>query len=118
MCRTIYWKAPDCGHTWLELARPCGPDMNLLTCPDFGVRQPFGPAEKPRRCRWAPRRACPSCNHDSHDMRKRRMIVVKRYGWRFGLGPAKQDIGVDIITHRSARTPKGMDVVPFCCILM
>ncbi|KAI5361348.1 hypothetical protein Slin14017_G080810 [Septoria linicola] len=118
MCRTIYWKSAECGHTWLELYRPCGPDMNLLTCPDFSDLQPFGPAEKPRRCRWAAHEECPKCDYKSYDMRKRRMIIVKRYGWRFGLGPAKPDVGVDVITHRSSRTAKGLDGVPHCCAIM
>lgn len=29
-------------------------------------------------------------------MRKQRMIIVKRTGWRFGLGPGRHDIGVDV----------------------
>lgn len=118
MCQTHYYKSRQCGHSWygsttpishatkltssrLELTRPCGRDMNLVTCPDFGTVQPFGPAEKPRRCRWAPRGECPRCDYDEYDRRKRKLIVIKRYGWRFGLGPGKDSLGVDLFTHRA-----------------
>lgn len=77
--------------------------MNLVTCADFGTVQPFGPAAKPRRCRWARNGACPSCDYeDDYDRRKRRLIVVKRYGWRFGLGPGKDSVGVDVFTQRNS----------------
>lgn len=74
--------------------------MNLVTCPDFGTVQPFGPADRPRRCCWARSGECPSCDHDEYDRKKRRLIVVKRYGWRFGLGPGKDSAGVDVYTQR------------------
>lgn len=102
----------------LELDTPCGPDMNLLTCPDYSPSQPFGPAEKPSRFRWAPEGECPSCDYNTHDMRRRRMIVVKRCGWRVGLGPARQDLGVDVITRRTTGGRTGFTREVVCCAVM
>lgn len=80
----------------IELSTPCGEGMNLLTCPDFTAEQPYGPAEMPSlTCRWAPRGDCPRCDYDSYDMRRRRILVVRRIGLRFGAGPDSRDPGVD-----------------------
>lgn len=90
--------------------------MNLITCPDFGTVQPYGPADKPRRCRWAPRGCCPSCDYDEYDRRKRRLIVVKRYGWRVGLGPGKDSLGVDVFTQRD-RPGNGLEQFGNCGVM-
>ncbi|SMQ55081.1 unnamed protein product [Zymoseptoria tritici ST99CH_1A5] len=116
MCKTIFWKDDSCGHSWLELDKPCAPGLNLVSCPDFSTTQPFGPARKPRRCRWAARLECPACDFDEYDMRKRRMIVVKRTGWKFGLGPGKEDVGVELVTGHGGvgRFETGGG----CCVVM
>jgi hypothetical protein len=36
------------------------------------------------------------------------MIVVKRYGWRFGLGPGKDSMGVDLYTQRGGGNAFGV----------
>ena len=83
----------------IELAKPCGEGMNLMSCPDFSAEQPYGPAKMPLRPgRWAPEDECPRCDYETYDMRRRRMIMIRRAGVRWGVGPAKRDVpGVDFI---------------------
>jgi hypothetical protein len=93
--------------------------MNLLTCPDFSPDQPFGPIEKPSLLLWAPKNECPHCDYDDYDMEQFRVLVVKRHGWKIGLGAGKDDVGVDVYTHSRARSRKGFDEVPsWCCVVM
>lgn len=89
---------PNADLARLELLHPCGAGMNLLSCPDFGTSQPYGPARKPRRI-YTHERECPTCDYRSYDMRKRRMMITKRYGYCVGLGPAARDVGLDVYPH-------------------
>ena len=115
MCQTRYMRSQTCHHAWytthtalqssrlqfdltyprIELALPCTEGHNLLTCPDFTEEQPYGPARFPARCHWAAEGECPRCDYAEYDMRRRRVIVIKRTGMRFGTGPGKKDLGVD-----------------------
>lgn len=64
-----------------------------MSCPDFSAEQPFGPAQMPQRLScYAPEGECPICDYETYDMRRRRIILVKTRGLRFGLGPAKSDV--------------------------
>lgn len=72
--------------------------MDLTTCPDFTEDQPRRVAEMPRfPGHWARKGECPVCDYDQHDMRKRAVCRVRRYGWRFGAGAGKRRAGVDIV---------------------
>ncbi|EME39895.1 hypothetical protein DOTSEDRAFT_158483 [Dothistroma septosporum NZE10] len=108
MCKTLYFRSRACGHEWFELDRPCGAGMNLLTCPDFGSSQPFGPIEKPRRSDWARPYHCPRCDYKKYDMRYRRMMITKRNGWKIGMGPGRREGGVDFYPHNAVA----------CCVVM
>ena len=45
---------------------------------------------------WAAPDECIKCDYEQYDMRKRRLLVVKRYGWRFGTGASRKHLGVDL----------------------
>lgn len=71
--------------------------MDLLSCPDFSARQPYGPADMPSfPGHWAEPNECPRCDFETYDMRKRRMVEYRGRGWRVGLGPGKRSPGIDV----------------------
>lgn len=79
----------------IELSTPCADGRDLLSCPDFSNEQPYGPATMPVDGRWAPDGECPRCDYKVYDMRRRRVIVIKRKGLRLGTGAAKGTVGVE-----------------------
>lgn len=81
----------------IELTKPCAEGMDLLSCPDFTNDQPGGPATMPARGHWAPDRECPRCDYEQYDMRRRRVVVIKKTGVRLGTGPGKGDVGCDCL---------------------
>lgn len=95
MCRTVLYHHPTCGCRWLEVARPCGINMGLSTCPTFldpGVVRP-GPL-----CAACPHgRPCP--RHElrgAYDRNVMRMVLAIENGIKIGRGPARGDPGVEI----------------------
>ena len=75
----------------IQLEEPCGEGMDLLTCPDFSAEQSFGPARIPRCAGyWAPEGECPRCDYGTYDMRRRRIIVLRQTGLRWGFGPLRR----------------------------
>ena len=57
----------------------------------------------PGHGKWAADGDCPKCDYVQYDMRKRRIIVLRRSGVRVGFGPSKRDPGVDCV---------------WCCVVM
>ena len=74
----------------LELARSCAKGMDLTTCPDFSDHQPYGPAEWPKCPARYAYDDCPVCDYNTHDLRRRRVIVVRKAGLRVGVGPDRK----------------------------
>jgi len=82
-------------HIRITLHEPCRPDRDLLTCPKFIEPQVYGPAVLPRGPFYmAPRRSCPRCYRRRYSRRDVQMIRVTVSGYKFGLGPGRDDCGV------------------------
>jgi len=97
MCTTLFSTCLHCHAHWLHLRTPCntgGQPRNLLTCPLFTqhtVRPFSGLAAKKRR------RRCPKCDgKGEYDAERERCVGGTTYGVRFGRGPARGGMGVEV----------------------
>lgn len=81
----------------IKLTKPCAEGLNLLSCLDFTNEQPYSPATMPARGHWAPDGECPKCDYEQYDMRRRRVVVIRKTGVRLGTGPGKKDAGCDCL---------------------
>ncbi|KAF2760897.1 hypothetical protein EJ05DRAFT_245910 [Pseudovirgaria hyperparasitica] len=98
MCRSIRYIAPC--HAWLVFTRPCAPGRNLMTCPAFqdGATTVIPSLPVYEYTRHVPRHQCPLCGHRRglYDMGIERIIKNESKGARFGAGPTKRGVGVEI----------------------
>jgi len=99
MCTARYYKSQHCGHAWLTLKTPCAPGRTFSNCPRYqdGALN-FVASLPPWQARyWAPPNMCPWCDKTgNYNMDKTRVIKSERNGWRFGLGPGRNQPGVDL----------------------
>lgn len=99
MCKVARYQSPDCGHSWLVLATPCAAGRNLTTCQDFkaGALTWVDSLAPFRRVRMAPPESCHWCDkRGDYSSTTHRMIKRESSGIRFGLGPGRHQLGVDI----------------------
>jgi hypothetical protein len=91
MCQAVLVTHPGCMHRWLQLQRPCGYGMNLLTCPMFWCNSvtlmtnlPAFPTTTVPENDY-----CPQCHRLGHAREYIRIMRKSRRGVRFGMGPSK-----------------------------
>ncbi|KAI1637336.1 hypothetical protein F4809DRAFT_640578 [Biscogniauxia mediterranea] len=120
MCKTAHFRSRACGHHWLQIAQPCGPGRGFGTCATFGD----GVAREPA-AECSVEAPCPACStsmgmgmggggvvvvagggvggiggmsrRSTYDHNNVRMVTDIRRRWRWGLGPSKQDLGVECV---------------------
>ena len=118
MCTTKFYKGPKCGHWWSELVTPCAEGRNFGNCPSFenGKARRLGSAPQA----MAPEKSCPKCDKkNDYDGKKLRMISGVRKGIRVGMGPSRNDLGLDMFKGRFEKA-RGSQSVPqvVCCVVM
>ncbi|KAI1329576.1 hypothetical protein F5Y16DRAFT_365524 [Xylariaceae sp. FL0255] len=96
MCTTTHFLSRRCGHHWLAIRQPCWPGYGFSYCSTFGdgvAREPAPEVEVVD--------LCPSClsppGYTSYDPNLVRMIVDVRSRYRWGLGPSKDDLGIECV---------------------
>ncbi|ORY66454.1 uncharacterized protein BCR38DRAFT_340131 [Pseudomassariella vexata] len=93
MCLTTHHRSRNCGHHWLQIARPCYPEMGFNTCDTFGNGVAREPSDE-----FVWEGMCPACAHPGmYDKNYVRMIIDIKNKWRWGLGPCKDDPGVECV---------------------
>ncbi|KAL7629272.1 hypothetical protein AAE478_000792 [Parahypoxylon ruwenzoriense] len=108
MCTTTHFRSRNCGHHWLQIRQPCWPGQGFNTCLVFGDGVARDPSDTITAS--AP---CPGCLEETargapgglyyyayayayaYDRNQVRMICDIKDRWRWGLGPSKQDPGVE-----------------------
>ena len=94
MCITTFYKSPTCEHWWAEILKPCKKGRDFSNCPSFRNGMARNPRKYPRY--KAEKDSCPKCDkEDDYDGDKVRVIKKVYRGFRFGLGPGKDSLGVD-----------------------
>ena len=96
MCEAIYYKHTACSCRWAEVAEQCLPGMGFSTCPDFDGLGGSGVAHEDPVYIHTAMRSCPAHGLGGiYDRNYCRMVVRVRNGVKVGLGPGKEDMGVE-----------------------
>jgi hypothetical protein len=96
MCRVTYFQQKTCKHIWATITEPCGPGMGFTTCTTFGDGSLVKDAPKYYRTEMRP---CPRCAGRHYDLNSVRMVESVGWGCKWGLGPAREDLGCEIKCH-------------------
>ena len=116
MCTTKFLTSRKCRHTWSEIVTPCGEDKGFSTCPAFKdgrIREEVG-----LYATFAPAEPCPRCDkEDDYDGNMVRMVKSTTFGFRWGMGGGRTNLGVDcpIDTNPGFNRERG---IVMCCVVM
>ncbi|KAI1083177.1 methyltransferase domain-containing protein [Whalleya microplaca] len=101
MCVTVHFRSRNCRHHWLQIHQPCGPGQGFNYCDVFGD----GIARDPMEV-YPVIGLCPACQYPAtYDKNLVRMVMDIKDKWRWGLGPSKDEPGIEsqhnifIFTH-------------------
>lgn len=93
MCLTTHYISRICGHHWLAIRQPCWPGYGFTYCSVFGD----GVAREPSP-EFEVMGLCPACTTPGHyDRNLVRMIMSIEDRCRWGLGPSRDDPGVECV---------------------
>ncbi len=93
MCKTTCYTSPSCKCHWMRVTQPCFLGAGFSTCPRF-----FNDEAKPPPPRHQVGRSqCPVHGlRGAYDRNHVRMVDGVTRGLRWGLGPGREDYGVDL----------------------
>ncbi|KAK5632933.1 hypothetical protein RRF57_008647 [Xylaria bambusicola] len=93
MCLTTHYISRNCGHHWLAIRQPCWPGYGFNYCGVFGDGVAREPAPELEVIGLCPACANPGC----YDHNLVRMITNIRSHCRWGIGPSRDDPGVECV---------------------
>lgn len=100
MCLTNHFISRNCGHHWLAIRQPCWPGYGFTYCGTFGdgvAREPSPEFEVAGLCPACAAGTPPGCGYGHYDHNLVRMIVDIRDHCRWGLGPSRDDPGLECV---------------------
>ncbi|KAI1345216.1 hypothetical protein F5Y15DRAFT_20973 [Xylariaceae sp. FL0016] len=94
MCTVTHYASRLCGHHWLTIRTPCFPGYGFRWCDTFRNGAARHPEDE-----WHVASACPACTMPwgGYDKNLVRMVLDIQDRWRWGVGPSRQDFGVDCV---------------------